>query len=142
MATWLQGELAKLAAARARESDIRRNAPTLFSSVWSSVVEIVTEANANGFEIIPNGNSEERRVIYCMGPTRKMPPPHATHISPEEISIFLVKESGCLTVTGSVSFSFPIMPCPESIVCLHYEGEMRTAEQVAQIIMGKFLRFN
>jgi anaerobic glycerol-3-phosphate dehydrogenase len=135
--TWLDGKLAAFENDRRRDSDIKAHAPTLFSAVWEQIKIILQEANGKGFALKTNGNSERRSLEYTAGPTLR-----PTYTSPTEIVyISLSQDRHALEISGmkGVMLSFQIDPCADNIVCLHFEGTEKTPEEVAQIIMGRFL---
>jgi hypothetical protein len=60
---------------------------------------------------------------------------------PEIITLSLSQNRHSLEVSGLKEgpLAFPIQPCQDNLVCLHFEGSLKTPEEVAQIIMGRFL---
>lgn len=134
--TWLDNKLENFRSETRRDSDIKTNAPALFKAVWDEVFAIGEEANSKGFSLNPNGNSERRSLEYSAGPTY-IP----TGMRPEIITISLSQDRHALEVSGLKKgpMAFQISPCSDNIVCLHWEGNQKTPQDVAQIIMGRFL---
>jgi hypothetical protein len=134
--TWLDRNIEDFNNSKRRSSDIAEHAPTLFSAVWDRIKVIVEEACGKGFNLHPNGNSERRSLQYTGGPTYR-----PTGMRPEIITISLSPNRDTLEVSGlkGGALAFQIAPCPDNIVCLHFEDNQKTPEEVAQIIMGRFL---
>ena len=134
--TWLDEKLASFENDRRRDSEIKANAPALFKAAWDQVFAIAEEANGKGFEFKPNGNSERRSLEYTGGPTYR-----PTGMRPEIITVSLSPDRRTLEVSGLKNgpLAFQIEPCADNIVCLHFEGNQKTPEEAAWIIMGCFL---
>lgn len=130
--TWLDGKLEKQKRDDQREHDIKTHAPVLFKAVWNEIVSVAEEANQKGFNLKLNGNSERRRLnllnAYSGEPTAF-------------IELSLSRDRRALEVSGlrGERPHFKIDVCPDSIVCLHFDGEQKTPEEVAHIILDKFL---
>jgi hypothetical protein len=134
--TWLDAKLKELEYNKSRAADIKANAPALFEAAWDQVVLIADEANGKGFVLRPNGNSESGSLDYIDGPTH-----NPLGMRPEILTISLSPDRHSLEISGlkGGSLAFPIQPCADNIVCLHFEGNQKTPEDIARIVMERFL---
>lgn len=135
--TWLDRKLEEFEEDRRRDADIKAHAPALFTAVWDQIKIIVDEATGRGFVLRPNGDSERRSLDFTGGPTYIHRPMRA-----ELITLSLSQNRHVLEVSGlmgNASLAFQISPCPDNLICLHFDGNQKTPEECAQIIMGRFL---
>jgi len=120
----------------ARECEIAAHAASIFTEVWSEIIAKLKEAEANGLGgILTNGSYWERKLIV---PRRPIPP--ATGANPDEYIIRLSDNKQKILVTGpQINVVLPLELGTDGVTRVHHEGELKTAEDVAKLILRPLL---
>jgi hypothetical protein len=135
--SWLKDKIDAQLAEHERIHAIENEAPNLFNSVWNELLKIVQEANADGFILKPNGNSEKRRITllhhrFKTLETGKMPA--------LQLSLSDKRNHLHLDIEDAPVLRFDIDLCPnDRVVCLKLEGLRKSPQETAEAIMDVFL---
>jgi hypothetical protein len=122
---------------REREESVRsisNDAPNLYVSLWSAIVEVVEEAKSKQIPISTNGTEIDRIVSLSVKPR-----PDESHRSPKQIHLKLAKDNLSINVSGDISVIFSIDVCPDMIVCLKENGKQVSLRDAAKRVLDQFL---
>jgi hypothetical protein len=128
-----------------RNQHIAEKAEKIYNDLWDEIMTRIAEAKSKGVDgaqhLIPNGDSYEREL------TREAPghaiivpqpvTPGATHSHPERVTISLSRDHLMIVVSGlrSEPLLFPLDLRKDGVVFLKHDGEHKTIQEAAKLIL-------
>jgi hypothetical protein len=150
--TWIDDDAGELqrqkesaAELAARNSQIANCAEKIFNDLWKEVVARIAEAKSKGnyhaVKLITNGDPFERRISgHCIIVPQPVKP-SASYSEPKYVTIKLTADHLKIEVTGLHKTTIYLLLdiCDDGVVLPKYEGECKTIQEAARLILRPVL---